>query len=153
VQVAQLRADALPPFARTGLVLGCGALGGKSALLGLLRAARFRLKPQAVALGRNALRELRDKLAGSGTLDEAAQVGHGAAHTLGLQPAGELVEQGLGSSGVAASAAGKAGQQLRDGVLFGLQQPVRKDQVFTTTTTNTGIGTNPAIITTGVTVW
>ena len=132
-------------------MLGCGALGGKSALLGLLPAARFRLKPQAVALGSNALRQLRDELAGSGTLDEAAQIGHGAAHTLGLQPAGELVEQGLGNSGVAASAAGKAGQQLRDGVLLGLQQPFRKDQVFTTT--NTGIGTNPAIITTGVTVW
>jgi hypothetical protein len=54
---------------------------------------------------------------------------------------------------VAASAAGKAGQQLRDGTLLGLQQPFRKDQVFTTTTTNTGTGTNPAIITTGVTVW
>lgn len=143
-------AEALSPFAHAGLVLGCGALGGKSALLGLLPAARFRLKPQAVALGRNALRQLRDELTGSGMLDEAAQVGHRAAHTLGLQPPGELVEQGLGSRSVAASAAGKAGQQLRDGVLLGLQQPFRKDQVFTTTTTTTC--TSPAIITTGVTV-
>ncbi len=144
-------ADALPPFAHTGLVLRRGALGGKSALLGLLRAARFRLKPQALALGRDALRKLRDELAGSGALDEAAQVGHGAAHTFGLQPAGELVQQGLGSSGVTASATGNAGQQLRDGVLLGLQQPFRKDQVFTTTTTTTC--TSPAITTTGVTVW
>jgi hypothetical protein len=125
-RVAKQRTDALPPLALASLVLGCGTLGSESLLLDLLRLARLRLTPQAVALSRNSRRELRDEMAGSGTLDEAAQIGDGAAHTLGLQPAGEFVEKGLGQGRHSA-------EQQPGSVALGWQQTLRKDQGITTT--------------------
>ncbi len=124
--VAQQRADALPPLALAGLVLGRSAFGSESLLLDLLRPARLDVTPQTVTLGRNSRRKLWDELAGSGTLDEPAQVGHGAAHTLGLQPAGEFVEKGLAQGRCSA-------EQQPGSVALGWQQTLRKDQGTTTT--------------------
>ena len=124
--VTQQRADALPTLALASLVLGCGALGSESLLLDLLRLSRLGLTPQAVTLSRDSRRKLRDELAGSGTLDEPAQVGHGAAHTLGLQAAGEFVEKGLAQGGCSA-------EQQPGSVALGWQQTLRKDQGITTT--------------------
>jgi hypothetical protein len=147
--VAQQRADTLAPLTLASLVLGRSALGSESSLLDLLRPKRLGLTPPAVTFSRDSRRKLRDELAGRSTLDEPAQVGHRAAHTLGLQPAGEFVEQGLCSDGVAASAGGKDSQQLRNGLLLGQQQAFRKDQAFTTTTTTA----NSTAITPRVAVW
>ena len=147
--VAQQRADTLAPLALQSLVLGRGALGSESSLLDLLGPTRLGLTALAVTLGRDSRRKLRDELAGLSTMDEPAQVSHRAAHTLGLQPSGEFVEQGLGSGSVAARASCKDGQQLRHGLLLGRQQAFRKDQAFTTTTTTA----NSTAITTRVAVW
>ena len=128
--VAQQFADALPALALSftfqRLVFGGCTLGGEPALFGVLRLAGFCLPVEAIALGGNAGRKLWHELASNGALDQAPQVGDRAAHPLGLQPAGEFVEERLGLVGHLAQ------QPLGCVSLLG-QQPIREDQCFTTT--------------------
>jgi hypothetical protein len=124
--VAQQFADALPALALARLVFGGCTLGGEPAFFGVLRPARFCFPVEAIALGGNAGRKLWHELAYRGPLDQAPQVGDRAAHLLGLQPAGEFVEERLGLVGHLAQ------QPLGCVSLLG-QQPIREDQCFTTT--------------------
>jgi hypothetical protein len=124
--VAQQFADALPALALARLVFGGCTLGGEPAFFGVLRPARFCFPVEAIALGGNAGRKLWHELASNGALDQAPQVGDRAAHLLGLQPAGEFVEERLGLVGHLAQ------QPLGCVSLLG-QQPIREDQCFTTT--------------------
>lgn len=124
--VAQQFADALPALALARLVFGGCTLGGEPALFGVLRPARFRFPVYAIALGGNAGRKLWHELACRSPLDQATQVGDRAAHPLGLQPAGEFVEERLGLVGHLAQ------QPLGCVSLLG-QQPTRENQCFTTT--------------------
>jgi hypothetical protein len=128
--VAQQFADALPALALSftfqRLVFGGCTLGGEPAFFGVLRPARFCFPVEAIALGGNAGRKLWHELASNGALDQAPQVGDRAAHLLGLQPAGEFVEERL----VLAS---HLAQQPLGGVSLLGQQPNREDQCFTTT--------------------
>lgn len=124
--VAQQFADALPALALARLVFGGCTLGGEPTLFGVLRPARFCLPVEAIALGGNAGRKLWHELASNGALDQAPQVGDRAAHPLGLQPAGEFVEERLVLTIHLA-------QQPPGCVSLLGQQPIREDQCFTTT--------------------
>lgn len=124
--VAQQFADALPALALARLVFGGCTLGGEPAFFGVLRPARFCFPVEAIALGGNAGRKLWHELAYRGPLDQAPQVGDRAAHPLGLQPAGEFVEERL------VLTIHLAQQPLGCVSLLG-QQPIREDQCFTTT--------------------
>ena len=124
--VAQQFADALPALALARLVFGGCTLGGEPAFFGVLRPARFGFPVEAIALGGNAGRKLWHELAYRGPLDQAPQVGDRAAHPLGLQPAGEFVEERL------VLTIHLAQQPLGCVSLLG-QQPIREDQCFTTT--------------------
>ena len=93
--VAQQFADALPALALARLVFGGCTLGGEPALFGISCSAGFGLSLKAIALSGNAGCQLRHEVARRGPVDQAPQVGDRAAHPLGLQPAGEFVEEGL----------------------------------------------------------
>ena len=133
--VAQQFADALPALALSftfqRLVFGGCTLGGEPAFFGVLRPARFGFPVEAIALGGNAGRKLWHELACRGPLDQAPQVGDRAAHPFGLQPAREFVEERL------VLASHLAQQPLGCVSLLG-QQPIRKDQCFTTTHSHRG---------------
>ena len=118
--VAQQFADALPALALARLVFGGCTLGGEPAFFGVLRPARFCFPVEAIALGGNAGRKLWHELAYRGPLDQAPQVGDRAAHPLGLQPAGEFVEERL------VLTIHLAQQPLGCVSLLG-QQPIRED--------------------------
>ena len=118
-----LRVRSLKPMSSTRITR---MFGGEPALFGVLRPARFCFPVEAIALGGNAGRKLWHELACRGPLDQAPQVGDRAAHPLGLQPAGEFVEERLGLVGHLAQ------QPLGCVSLLG-QQPIREDQCFTTT--------------------
>ena len=126
LHVLEQPADLFALGAGPGLVLGRGTLGLQPPFLDLALTALFSGLLTLSALSCDARGEFRHEAAGGGSVDEAAQIGHrAAAHTIGLQPPGQFVEEHLGLF------AALAQQQAGRSTLI-RQHPVRKDQVTTT---------------------
>ncbi len=109
-----------------GLVLGRDALDLLAPLLGLARMALFSGLLDLLAVGCDAGSEFRQEGAGLGTGDEATQVAHrAAAHGMGLQPAGQFVQERLRLIATVL-------QQLAGCIPFRRQHFFWKDQITTT---------------------
>ncbi len=139
VDLAQQGVDARAALALPGLVFGAGTLGGEPSGLGLPLMPCLGFPAAPLALGRDTRREVGDELARGSTPQERAQVGHRVAHTLGTQPAGEFVEQGLRVGGRCAGLV----QQPGSGRTLGGEQAIGEDEW--TTTTAAPAGAIPAV--------